>query len=198
MQLKPLPFAKNALLPYISEETIDYHYGKHHSSYVTNLNNILTEKNIKETSLKALIDMSHGKTDLIGVYNNAGQIFNHDEFWNSMSTPSENEMPKIVQNEIEKSFGSVENFKEKFIQTGTTLFGSGWVWLVHNGSKLELIKSQNADTPFIVDAKPIITCDVWEHSYYIDYRNQRVKYLEDFVNYLINWNYAKLQLEKLI
>ncbi len=198
MQLKPLPFDKNALLPYISEETLEYHYGKHHNSYVANLNNILQDKNIEEVSLKELIQMSHGKADLIGVYNNAGQIFNHDEFWASMSSPSENEMPQIVKNEIEKSFGSVEKFKEAFIQAGTTLFGSGWVWLVHNGEKLELMKAQNADSPIITGAKPIITCDVWEHSYYIDYRNQRPKYLEDFINHLVNWDYAGLQLEEMI
>ncbi len=199
MQLKPLPFPKNALSPYISEETIDYHYGKHHSTYVTNLNNLLKEKKIEETSLKELITMSYGKADLIGIYNNAGQVFNHDEFWQSMSAPSENKkIPEIVKSKIESSFGSVEELKKEFIQAGVTLFGSGWVWLVYKNDKLELIKSQNADTPFIVDAKPVITCDVWEHSYYIDYRNQRLQYLENFINHLVNWNYAKSQLEEIM
>ncbi|MFA6571363.1 MAG: Fe-Mn family superoxide dismutase [Bacteroidota bacterium] len=184
-ELPELPFAKDALNPIISPETFDYHYGKHHQAYVTNLNNLVLGNEYENLSLEEIIKKAQG-----GIFNNAAQVYNHTFFWNCLS-PNGGGIPKgKIEEEINKYFGSFEEFKTKFSNAAITLFGSGWAWLAKNiDGSLEILQLSNAGTPIALDKKPIITIDVWEHAYYIDYRNARPKFVEKFWD-IVNWDFA--------
>lgn len=183
--LPDLPFSKDALKPHISEEAFEYHHGKHHAAYVNNLNKLIEGTEFEQMTLENIILNSEG-----GIFNNSAQSWNHTFFWNSLS-PNGGGIPKgALFDEIIKSFASFEDFKTKFTDSAITLFGSGWVWLVKNpDGTLEIVQTQNAGTPLTVGKKPIITLDVWEHAYYIDYRNARPKFVEAFWE-IVNWDFA--------
>jgi Fe-Mn family superoxide dismutase len=184
-ELPALPYAKDALAPHISVETIDYHYGKHHQTYVTNLNNLIIGTEFADLSLEEIVKSSSG-----GIFNNAAQVWNHTFYWHSLSPNGGGAPTGGLANAIDRTFGSFEEFKEAFTKTAVTTFGSGWAWLVKkpNGG-LELVSTSNAATPLTTGQTPLLTCDVWEHAYYIDYRNLRPKYLEAFWA-LVNWEFA--------
>jgi Fe-Mn family superoxide dismutase len=188
--LPSLPYEKNALEPHISQETLEYHYGKHHQAYVTNLNNLVKGTEFEKASLEDVIKKSSG-----GIFNNAAQVWNHTFYWHCLS-PQGGGLPQGKLAELlNKYFGSFEAFKEKFTQTALTTFGSGWAWLVKNqDGSLALVSTSNAQTPMTSGQRALLTCDVWEHAYYIDYRNARPKYVEAFWQ-LVNWDFVQQCLE---
>jgi len=183
-KLPQLPFAPDSLAPHISSETLGYHYGKHHQAYVNNLNKLTTDTLFADLPLEEIIKQSSG-----GIFNNAAQVFNHTFYWNCL-TPGGSALSGPLAEAIDRDFGSLDQFKEKFSQAAATLFGSGWAWLVlkHDGA-LEIIQTTNAGCPLTDGHRPLLTCDVWEHAYYIDYRNARPKYIEAFWN-MVNWDFA--------
>jgi Fe-Mn family superoxide dismutase len=184
-QLPALPYAKDALAPHMSAETLEYHYGKHHQAYVTNLNNMIPGTEFENLSLEEIIMKASG-----GVFNNAAQIWNHTFFWNCLSPQGGGAPSGALAAAIDKSFGSFAAFQEAFTKTAVTTFGSGWAWLVKNADgSLELMSTSNAGTPMTSGKKALLTCDVWEHAYYIDYRNLRPKFVEAFWN-LVNWDFV--------
>jgi Fe-Mn family superoxide dismutase len=187
--LPPLPYEKNALEPHISAETLEYHYGKHHQAYVTNLNKLVVGTEFEHATLEDIIKKSSG-----GIFNNAAQVWNHTFYWHCLS-PNGGGIPMGNLAElINRHFGSFESFKEKFTQTAIATFGSGWAWLVKNpDGSLALVSTSNAQTPMTSGQKALLTCDVWEHAYYIDYRNLRPKYVEAFWN-LVNWDFVAQEL----
>ncbi len=189
--LPPLPYDKNALTPHITAETLEFHHGKHHNAYVTNLNKLLEGKPEANKSLDELIMSSEG-----GVFNNAAQIWNHTFYWNSMKPNGGGQPTGDLLAAINRDFGSFEKFKEEFTAAATTQFGSGWAWLVLDKGKLAVTKTGNADLPMKHGQKALLTIDVWEHAYYIDFRNLRPKYIETFLNSLANWDFAAENLKK--
>ncbi len=190
--LPPLPYDKGALAPHISAETLDFHYGKHHQAYVTNLNKLLEGKPEASKSLEEIILSSEG-----GVFNNAAQIWNHTFYWHSMKPNGGGQPTGDLADAIKRDFGSVDEFSKKFSEAATTQFGSGWAWLVlGKDKKLSVTKTGNADLPLKHGEKALLTIDVWEHAYYIDYRNARPKYIETFVKSLVNWDFALENLKK--
>ncbi len=185
-ELPDLPYAYDALQPYMSAETLEYHHDKHHQAYVTNGNKLLEGSGLEGKSLEEIVKESHGKN--AGLFNNAGQHFNHIEFWQWMKPGGGGKnLPANLQAAIDTDLGGYDKFREDFVQAGVTQFGSGWCWLALKGGKLEIMKTPNGENPLVHGATPLLGCDVWEHSYYIDYRNARPKYLEAFVDNLINW-----------
>ncbi len=184
-KLPALPFAKNALAPRISEETLDYHYGKHHAAYVTNLNKLIVGTEFENSSLEEIVKKASG-----GLFNNAAQHWNHSFYWNCLAPQGGGEPGGALAEAIKKSFGSFDQFKEKFTASATSLFGSGWTWLVKTKDGLAIENGSNAETPLRAGKQVILTCDVWEHAYYIDYRNARAKYLEAFWQ-IVNWKFAE-------
>jgi len=189
--LPTLPYSKEALSPYLTPETLDFHHGKHHNAYVVNLNKLLADSPLKGKSLEEVILASHRKSDMVGIFNNAAQIWNHSFYWHSMKPNGGGEPSGDLLSQIVKDFGDFESFKAKFKEAGATQFGSGWAWLVWNKDKLQITKSLNADSPITEGLLPIITCDVWEHAYYIDFRNKRPDYLDIFLDKLVNWEFAE-------
>ena len=184
-KLMDLPFSMDALEPTISKETLEYHYGKHHRAYVTNLNKLIVGTPFENLSLEEIIMKSDG-----GIFNNAAQVYNHTFFWNCLAPNAGGEPSGKIAEAITKAFGSFDAFKEKFSQTAVTTFGSGWAWFVKDGEgNLEIISTSNAGNPMTTGKKPLLTCDVWEHAYYIDYRNARPSYVEKFWN-LVNWEFV--------
>jgi Fe-Mn family superoxide dismutase len=183
--LPPLPWAKDALAPHISAETIDFHYGKHHQAYVTNLNKLLEGKPEANKGLEDIILSSDG-----GVFNNAAQIWNHTFYWNSMKAQGGGKPTGKLLELVNRDFGSVDNLLQQLGEAAKTQFGSGWAWLVDEGGKLKVTKTANADLPMKHNQKALLTCDVWEHAYYIDYRNARPNYVEAFLKNLVNWDFA--------
>ncbi len=184
-ELPALPYAPNGLAPYISEETLEYHYGKHHQTYVTNLNNLVPGTEFESLSLEEIVMKSSG-----GIFNNAAQVWNHTFYWNSLAPNAGGEPTGALAEAINAQFGSFEAFKTAFSQCAVTTFGSGWAWLVKNADgSLALVSTSNAGCPLTAGQTPLLTCDVWEHAYYIDYRNARPKYLEAFWA-LVNWDFA--------
>jgi Fe-Mn family superoxide dismutase len=173
----------------MSQETLEYHYGKHHQTYVTNLNNLIEGTEFADMALEDIIKKSEGP-----VFNNAAQVWNHTFFWNSMKPGGGGQPSGEVADRINSSFGSYDEFAKKFTEAATTQFGSGWAWLVDDGSKLDVMKTPNADDPVAHGIKPLITIDVWEHAYYIDYRNARPKFIETWLNNLVNWDFANANL----
>lgn len=184
-KLPDLPYAKDALAPNISEETIEYHYGKHHKAYVDNLNKLVSGTEFEDKTLEDIIKKATG-----GVFNNAAQVWNHTFYWNCLSSRGGGTPAGALAEAIDKAFGSFEKFKEQFANAGMTKFGSGWAWLVKNpDGSLAIEATSNADNPMREGKKPLLTCDVWEHAYYIDYRNARAKYIEAFWN-IVNWDFV--------
>ncbi|MHC1481598.1 superoxide dismutase [Fe] [Frateuria aurantia] len=184
-ELPPLPYEKNALEPTISVETIEYHYGKHHQSYVTNLNNLVKGTEFENADLVDVIKKASG-----GVFNNAAQIWNHTFYWNSLSPNGGGAPTGKLADAINSAFGSFDKFKEEFSKSAAGNFGSGWTWLVQRpDGSLAIVNTSNAATPLTGSDTPLLTVDVWEHAYYIDYRNARPKYLEEFWK-LVNWEFA--------
>lgn len=184
-ELPALPYANDALAPHISAETIEFHYGKHHQTYVTNLNNLVPGTEFEGASLEDIILKSSG-----GIFNNAAQIWNHTFYWNSLTPKGAGQPTGALADAINETFGSFEKFKEEFTKCAVTTFGSGWAWLVKNADgSLALVSTSNAGCPLTTGQTPLLTCDVWEHAYYIDFRNLRPKYLEAFW-VLANWDFA--------
>jgi superoxide dismutase, Fe-Mn family len=185
-----LPFAKDALSPYISQQTLEFHYGKHHSAYVANANKLIEGTEFAKQSLEAIIQKSAKDPSQSGIFNNCAQAWNHSFYWSCMKPGGGGVPSGNVAKKIAADFGSYEKFAEEFKNAGLTQFGSGWAWLVVKDGKLQIIKTSNADTPLAHGLKPILTVDVWEHAYYLDYQNRRGDYLAAFVDHLINWDYV--------
>jgi Fe-Mn family superoxide dismutase len=186
-QLPPLPYAKDALAPHISAETMEFHYGKHHQTYVTNLNNLIKGTEFENAALEDIIKKSSG-----GIYNNSAQVWNHTFFWNSMK-PNGGDAPKgALADAINKKWGSFDEFKKAFQASAVGNFGSGWTWLVKKADgSVDIVNMGAAGTPLTTGDKALLTIDVWEHAYYIDYRNLRAKFVENFLNNLANWDFAE-------
>lgn len=189
-ELPELPYAKDALEPHMSANTFDFHHGKHHNTYVVNLNNMTADTDMASQSLEDIMKATAGDASKAGIFNNAAQIWNHTFFWNSMSPGGGGAPTGAIADAIDASFGSYDAFKEAFKTAGMTQFGSGWAWLAAKDGKLEVIKTPNAECPLTDGYTPIITCDVWEHAYYLDYQNRRPDFLEAFLNNLVNWDFA--------
>jgi Fe-Mn family superoxide dismutase len=186
--LPPLPYAMDALQPHISKETLEFHYGKHHQAYVTNLNNLIKGTEFENLSLEEIVKKSSG-----GVFNNAAQVWNHTFYWNCMAPNAGGAPTGAVADAINAKFGSFDNFKAEFTKSCVGNFGSGWTWLVKKADgSVEIVNTSNAATPLTGTDKPLLTCDVWEHAYYVDYRNARPKYVEMFWN-LVNWDFVAKQ-----
>jgi len=185
-ELPPLPYAMDALEPFISKRTLEFHYGKHHQAYVNNLNNLVPETEFEGKSLEDIIKSSAG-----GVFNNGAQVWNHTFYWNCLAPNAGGVPTGTVEDAIVASFGSFDSFKDQFSKAAATLFGSGWAWLVKTpAGKLEIIQESNAGNPLKDGHTPLLTCDVWEHAYYIDKQNRRPDYISDFWN-LVNWSVVK-------
>ncbi len=194
-ELPKLNYSKDSLSPIMSEETLDLHHGKHHQTYITKLNEFIKETDMIEMSLENIILKSSQDENMAGLFNNASQHWNHNLFWKCMKPNGGGNIPPRLEKRLISDFGSVENFKNEFKNAGITQFGSGWCWLSIKNDKLVVTKTSNAANPLIDDMKPILGCDVWEHSYYIDYRNRRPEYLEKFVENLIDWEFVESLLD---
>lgn len=192
--LPNLPYEKDALAPHISANTLDFHYGKHHNAYVDNLNKLLGGTELAGETLENIIKKTANDADTVGIFNNAAQVCNHTFYWHSMK-PHGGGLPtgKIAE-KINADFESYDKFVEQFKSAGLTQFGSGWAWLVLKNNKLEIMKTSNADTPIAHGLKPLLTVDVWEHAYYLDYQNGRGTYLDTFIKSLINWDFVNANL----
>ena len=193
--LPKLDYANEALAPIMSAETLDLHHGKHHQTYITNLNNFIKDTNMATMSLDEIISESSKDKSKAGIFNNASQHWNHNLFWKCMKPNGGGQLPPRLEKRIVSDFGSVDQFKQDFKQAGITQFGSGWCWLSINDGKLVVTKTANAANPLIENMKPILGCDVWEHSYYIDYRNRRPEYLDKFIENLTNWEFVESLLD---
>ncbi len=190
--LPELPFAKDSFAPHFSGETFDYHHGKHHQAYVTNLNNLLQNNaNLASKNLEEIIAISASDASLTAVFNNAAQVWNHSFFWHSIKPNGGGKPSEKLLTQISKDFGSFETFISEFKQAAVTQFGSGWAWLVWHEQRLKIVKTANADTPIVKDMHPLLACDVWEHAYYIDYRNRRPDYVTTYIEHMINWEFAE-------
>ena len=187
--LPELPYAYDALQPYMSKETLEFHHDKHHQAYVSNGNNLLKGTEFEDKPVEEVVKGSFGKN--AGLFNNAGQHYNHIHFWKWMKPNGGGKPPGVLEKAINDSFGSFDKFSEAFIAGGTTQFGSGWAWLTVKDGKLEVTKTANGENPLVHGGSPILGVDVWEHSYYIDYRNRRPDYLKAFVEHLINWEHVE-------
>jgi len=194
LSLPPLPYSPNALAPFISENTISFHYGKHHQAYVDNTTKLVAGTEFENATLEDIIRKTAGKADRVNLFNNAAQVFNHTFYWNSMKPGGGGPPHGKIAEKINESFGSYQKFVEAFSAAAASQFGSGWAWLVQEGSKLQVIKTSNADTPITTSARPLLTIDVWEHAYYLDYQNRRGDYIKAFVERLLNWDFAEKNL----
>ena len=186
LELPELPYSKDALQPYMSAETLELHHDKHHQAYVTNGNKFIEEQNLSESSINEIVINSY-KNNNAPVFNNVSQHINHIHFWEIMSNNPEGKIPGELESKITNDFGSVDQMKNDFINAGITQFGSGWCWLVLNNGKLEVTKTPNAENPIVHGHIPLLGCDVWEHSYYVDFKNRRPDYLKSFIDNLVNW-----------
>ena len=197
-ELSNLPYEFNSLEPYISGRTLNFHHGKHHATYVKNLNNLVNNSDLADMKLSEIMINTHNKPEKAAVFNNAAQVWNHDFYWKSMR-PKGGGMPGgELAKKIKDDFGDIENFLHQFKQAGQTQFGSGWAWLIIDkaDNKLKIVKTSNADNPIVRSQIPLITIDVWEHSYYLDYQNKRPDYIEAFMQYLVNWDFASSNLDE--
>lgn len=194
IELPPLPYADDALAPHISEKTIRFHYGKHHKSYVDKLNRLIEGSNLEGKSLEDLIQTSARNENTVGIFNNAAQVWNHSFYWNSMK-PSGGGVPSgEIAKKIDTDLGGNEGFREAFKGAAANRFGSGWAWLVLKDNKLEITNTLNADLPMAHHQKALLTIDVWEHAYYLDYQNLRPNYIDTFLDHLVNWDFANQNL----
>ena len=189
--LPALPYAPDALEPSIDKLTMEIHHGKHHNAYVTNLNKLITGTDFENASLEDIIKKASG-----GIFNNGAQVWNHTFYWNCMKAEGGGEPSGALAKAIERDFESFAKFKEELTAKATTLFGSGWTWLVLDGGKLKIVQTKDADLPMKHDQVALLTIDVWEHAYYIDYRNARPKYIEAFLDHLVNWKFASANFTK--
>ncbi len=188
--LPALPYPQNALEPHISANTLSFHYGKHHQAYVTNLNNLVKDTPLANSSLEEVIMASAKDPSKAGIFNNAAQVWNHTFYWHSMKPNGGGAPSGDLAKRIDKDFGGLDKFKEAFKQAGVTQFGSGWAWLVLDGDTLKVTKTGNADLPMAHGQKALLTMDVWEHAYYLDYQNRRPDYISTFLDKLVNWDFA--------
>ena len=193
-KLPQLDYTKDALSPIMSEETLDLHHGKHHQTYIDKLNGFIKDTEMSKMSLEDIILKSSKEKSMTGIFNNASQHWNHNLFWKCMKPNGGGKLPPKLEEKIKKDFGSFEKFRSEFINAGVTQFGSGWCWLSVKDGKLVISKTPNAENPTIHNMKPILGCDVWEHSYYLDYKNKRPIYLENFFDKLINWEFVESNL----
>ena len=192
--LPDLPFASDALEPHISANTLSYHHGKHHAAYVANLGKLIAGTDLEDKSLEEIILAVAGDASKAGIFNNAAQVWNHTFYWNSMTPNGGGKPSGKIGDAIDRDFGSYDNFVKEFTTAGGTQFGSGWAWLVSNNGKLEVRKTPNAETPFTDGVTPLITMDVWEHAYYLDFQNSRPGYMNAFLEHLVNWDFAEANL----
>jgi superoxide dismutase, Fe-Mn family len=191
LELPPLPYAYDALGPYMSKETLEFHHDKHHMAYVTNGNNLLKDSPLAGKSIEEIC-VAAFKDKAAGLVNNVGQHYNHNHFWNWMKpNGGGKKLPGALQKAVDSDLGGYDKMRTDFVQAGLTQFGSGWCWIAMKDGKLSIMKTPNGENPLMHGAKPILGCDVWEHSYYIDYRNARQKYLEAFIDNLVNWDHVE-------
>jgi Fe-Mn family superoxide dismutase len=188
--LPELSYPKDALAPYLSEKTLDFHYGKHHNTYVVNVNKLIEGTDLANETLENIIKKTVGDSSKSGIFNNAAQVWNHTFYWHSMKPKGGGPPNGAIADKINADFGSYDKFAEEFKNAGITQFGSGWVWLIVKNGKLEVMKTSNADTPIAHGLKPVLTMDVWEHAYYLDYQNRRADYVNAVLDKLINWDFA--------
>lgn len=188
--LPSLPYAEDALNPVISANTISFHYGKHHKAYFDNLNKLIAGTELAALPLEKIIAETSGKADKAAIFNNAAQAWNHTFYWNSLRPNGGGEAPASLKQKIEVSFGSIDACKKELFTAATTQFGSGWAWLALDNDKLKVVKTGNADVPLTKGMKPLLTIDVWEHAYYLDYQNRRADYVNAVLDKLINWSFA--------
>jgi Fe-Mn family superoxide dismutase len=193
-ELPPLPYAADALQPYIAKTTFDFHYGKHHQAYVNNLNGLIAGSNLATASLEEIVKASSGNPDLVAVFNNAAQVWNHTFYWNSMKPGGGGAPTGEAAKLIDKTFGSYAAFAEAFKAAAVGQFGSGWAWLALDKGELKILKTGNADTPLAHGQTPLATVDVWEHAYYLDYQNRRPDYVQIFLDHLLNWDFVNANL----
>ncbi|MBL8658860.1 MAG: superoxide dismutase [Rhodospirillales bacterium] len=195
-ELPPLPYDKKALEPYISAQTLEFHHGKHHQSYVTNLNNMVKDTPLAAHGLDDIITTTFKDPDKVGVFNNAAQVWNHTFFWHCMKSGGGGAPSGDVASAIDSAFGSLDKFKDEFKTACTSQFGSGWGWLVADGGKLSVMKTPNAENPMAHGKTALLTCDVWEHAYYLDYQNRRPDFVQAFIDHLINWDFVAKNMAK--
>ncbi len=196
-RLPPLPYSPRALVPYISHATMNFHYGRHHDIYVSNLNRLVSGTSLAGSSLEAIIRQTAGRKDQRGIFNNAAQVWNHTFYWNSMKPQGGGEPSGRLREMIVQSFGDFNTFKEAFAHSALNIFGNGWGWLVQDGKSIRIVQTNNADTPIVAGLNPLITIDVWEHAYYLDHKNMRKDYITIFMNHLLNWDFAEKNLVEL-
>jgi Fe-Mn family superoxide dismutase len=194
--LPPLPYPENALAPVISPNTLSFHYGKHHKAYLDNLNKMIAGTEHEGATLEKIITDTAGKADKTPIFNNAAQTWNHTFYWNSLRPNGGGKASGRIAQMIESDLGGFDQFKKDFAQAGVTQFGSGWAWLVAEGGKLKIVKTGNADNPLTKGQTPILTLDVWEHAYYLDYQNRRPDHLNACIDQLLNWDFANANLGK--
>jgi len=193
-ELPALPYAQDALEPHISANTLSFHYGKHHNTYVTNLNNLVKDTDLAGKSLEDIVKAVAGDASKAGIFNNAAQVWNHTFYWHSMSPNGGGAPTGAIAAKIDEDLGGYDKFVEEFKAAATTQFGSGWAWLVVDGGKLKVTKTANADSPIAHGQTPLLTIDVWEHAYYLDYQNRRPDYIATFLDSLVNWDFANQNL----
>ena len=189
--LSPLPYDHNALAPYVSQQTLELHHGKHNNTYVVNLNNLIKDSALEDQSIENIILDSANNPEKVGIFNNSGQILNHKIYWDSMSPNGGGKPTGDFEAKINSDFGSYDDFASAFTQAATTQFGSGWAWLISDKGTLKVMKTANGDNPITAGVKPLIGIDVWEHAYYLDYQNRRPEYISIFLEKLINWEFAE-------
>jgi len=188
--LPPLPWAENALEPVISANTISFHYGKHHKTYVDNLNNLVKGTDYESAPLEKIINETAGKPDKMAIFNNAAQVWNHDFFWESIAPNGGGTPPDPVMKRLSASFGSLETFRDRFVEASVEQFGSGWAWLVAKDGKLDIVTTHDADNPLTSGQTALWTCDLWEHAYYLDYQQERAKFVTAVIDNIANWQFV--------
>ncbi len=194
--LPELPYSRDALEPVISAQTIGFHYGKHHQTYVDNLNKFIAGTELENKTLEQIISETHGQAEKTGIFNNAAQVWNHTFYWHSLTPNGGGEPSGELKQRIEASFGSLEACKKELVAAATTQFGSGWAWLVQDGKQIKAVKTPNAELPLTQNLNPLLTIDVWEHAYYLDYQNRRLDYVQAVLDRIINWEFAAQNLER--
>jgi Fe-Mn family superoxide dismutase len=195
MQLPPLPYAVNALEPVVSAETLSFHHGKHQQAYVDNVNKMIVGTELAGLRLDQIVTATVGKAERASIFNNAAQAWNHSFYWHCLKPRGGGEPPAALKAKMEMAFGSVDACKKELANQAVAQFGSGWAWLVLEGSKLKVVKTANADTPFTQGLKPLLAIDVWEHAYYLDYQNRRADHVNAVIDKLMNWAFALVNLE---